>query len=519
MQVGLVKLDSLRTTPGLREQVEETERRWMADFRSLERSQPRTRSTRTSSFPSSPKPLGSSHQISDPSDPSDPDLDHLPELDPELKAALYRVVHSWVNRSLAEAFCRLALSLQSKSHWPANKWASIKVDQLAQAVDRTYSRGVNFLIRTCKADQFMDLLHKPVRSGIFFTHQDPDTDEWYVKFGKDFTPIGMLYRPLIKAMRKHLSTTGYRTISANKLVRKYLISNSYDEEDLNYLFKDDKDPFECLRRAQRDGIIEIQGPQSNPSLSTSSLVRFGQKNKNPHHWVNAKYRDSASIENSYIKLNHEWLSNKETFDPPPLSPSSLLASPTTTSETCTNTNQTDHSSHLKPSAREAEEASRKMRENGKANPSRREASMTVSDDVQTTGEAILRGIIHEGPRGGAPTQETCDKTLFPTNSIDTTTGTSKINGVANSHAIMSNEAAENPDQQVQGAADVEPLDDRPDHGLQTGMTRPPGTVGDRWLPQAGGSGDQPPGSSKRVEDLIQCLLDQGFQPSAGPFTT
>lgn len=97
------------------------------------------------------------------------------------------------------------------------------------------------------------------------------------------------------------------------------------QDELLYLFQDDKDPMGCLERAEKDGIIELtdqpfdQGPVGN-----RRGLLFGNKTRNKE----------THIENQYIRLRTYWVTNKEAADSP------LVSSPTITAQTC-NTAQPD----------------------------------------------------------------------------------------------------------------------------------------------------------------------------------
>ncbi|KAA1070981.1 hypothetical protein PGTUg99_002927 [Puccinia graminis f. sp. tritici] len=311
-KTGFTNPKSQNTSQDFHDEVEDRERRWMQEFKEYEVS--RTAHTRSvSPFPSSHRRSPSRH-----SSESDSDYYALTQIPPELKEALHRAVFSWINRAIAEALCRLGLWLEEKKIWSPTEWGSIRVDQLEKVVNMTYDRGLSYLMWKCNTVEFMDLLQKPIQSGIFFIHKDPQNDAWYIRFGRDFTPIGLLYRPIVKGYRKHLTDSKSQLpIQVGKFVRQYIMSCP-NEEDLLYLFKDDKDPMGSLRRAEKDGIIELTDqPPSHGSIGNRDGL-YGNRT-----WYN-----KTAVENKYIQLKPYWLSNKDPVDQP------LLSSPTTTVQTC-----------------------------------------------------------------------------------------------------------------------------------------------------------------------------------------
>ncbi|PLW25855.1 hypothetical protein PCANC_27688 [Puccinia coronata f. sp. avenae] len=317
IQIGSTKLKRDQTAQDLNDEVADRERRWMQEFKQLDVAQ----SARTRSI----SPLPSSHRRS----PSS----HCPQseaagyytltpLAPNVQEAIHRAVFSWVNRPIAEALFRLGLWLEEKKIWAPNEWGSIRVDQLERVVDLTYERGLSFLLWKCNSTKFLELLQKPIQSGIFFMHKDPQNNATYIRFCRDYTPIGLLYRALIKGCRKHLSDSKtQQPIQTGKFVRQYIMCYP-NEDDLLYLFQDDKDPMGCLERAEKDGIIELLDQPS------TSQVSFGNRRVATH---GNKKSHSNSVENLYIRLKAFWLTNKENVD------YALLSSPTTTAQTINTT--------------------------------------------------------------------------------------------------------------------------------------------------------------------------------------
>ncbi|OAV89895.1 hypothetical protein PTTG_05636 [Puccinia triticina 1-1 BBBD Race 1] len=312
VQRGVTNLKGKHISQNFHDEVADRERRWMQEFKQYDTAQ--TAHTRSvSPFPSSHRRSPSRQ-----SPESDEDYYTLTQIAPDLLEALHRAVFSWINRSIAEALLRLGLWLEEKKIWSPHEWGSIRIDQLEKVVDMTYDRGLAFLLWKCSSVEFMDLLQKPIQSGIFFVHQDPQSRAWYIRFGKDFTPIGLAYRPLIKGYRKHLTDSKSQLpIQAGKFVRQYIMSCP-NEEDLLYLFKDDKDPMGCLKRAEKEGIIELTD-------QPPSHVSFG--NRGGLHG-NKTWFNKTSVENKYITLKPFWLSNTHLVDQP------LLSSPTITAQTC-----------------------------------------------------------------------------------------------------------------------------------------------------------------------------------------
>ncbi|KAI9605149.1 hypothetical protein H4Q26_003124 [Puccinia striiformis f. sp. tritici PST-130] len=252
-ETGPTKMNRQNTTKDFSEEVEDRERRWMQEFQQYDVA----RSAHTQ---------------------SDNKYYTLTKIAPALEQALHRAVFSWINQAIAEALCRLGLWLEQKKIWSSTAWGSI-------------------------------------RSGIFNIHKDPHNDAWYIKFGRDFTPIGLLYRPLVKGYRRHLTDSKSQLpIQAGKFVRQYLMCHSH-EEDLLFLFKKDKDPMRCLERAEKDGIVELsdQPPSRGPR---------------PGVHCNKTWYNEIPVENKYLRLKSHWLSNKDSVDPP------LFPSPTITAQTC-----------------------------------------------------------------------------------------------------------------------------------------------------------------------------------------
>ncbi|KNE95935.1 hypothetical protein PSTG_10735 [Puccinia striiformis f. sp. tritici PST-78] len=308
-ETGPTKMNRQNTTKDFSEEVEDRERRWMQEFQQYDVA----RSAHTRSI----SPPLSSHRRSPSRHSSESDNKYytLTKIAPALEQALHRAVFSWINQAIAEALCRLGLWLEQKKIWSSTAWGSIRVDQLEKVVDMTYERGLEYLMFKCHTSDFMELLQKPVQSGIFNIHKDPHNDAWYIKFGRDFTPIGLLYRPLVKGYRRHLTDSKSQLpIQAGKFVRQYLMCHS-NEEDLLFLFKKDKDPMRCLERAEKDGIVELsdQPPSRGPR---------------PGVHCNKTWYNEIPVENKYLRLKSHWLSNKDSVDPP------LFPSPTITAQTC-----------------------------------------------------------------------------------------------------------------------------------------------------------------------------------------
>lgn len=307
------------TSKDFHAEVADRERRWMQEFKQYD--------VAHTAHTHSVSPCPSSHERSPSRNSPDSGKDYytLTKIPPDVEGALHRAVFSWVNRAVAEALFRVGLWLEEKGIWAPNEWGSIRVDHLEQIVDLTYERGLGYMMWRCNSTEFMELLQKPIHSGIFRIHKGPQNDAWYIKFCKDYKPIGLLYRPIIRGCRKHRSDSKtQQPIQVGKFLRQYIMSYPYEDE-LLYLFQDDKDHMECLKRAEKDGIIELtdqpfyQGPVDN-----RRGITFGNKTRN----------EETHIENQYIRLKPYWITNKEPTDSP------LLSSPTITAQTC-NTAQPD----------------------------------------------------------------------------------------------------------------------------------------------------------------------------------
>lgn len=238
----------------------------------------------------------------------------LAPLHPALKDSIRRAVYSWINQLLVECFWKIGIWFEDSKRWKADQWGSIRLDQLERMVDLHYPKGLSSLLKTCKTDRFIDLTIKPIHSGIVTLHKDPQTNAHYLKMTKDFTPIGLLYRPIIKTLRKLLTSTGTNRTKIEKFVRHHLLKSS-EEEDLIYLFQNDDDPYGCIRRAARDGIIEIYNDHhllTSPSANQAGFLDHPP----PRHGSHKRKR--VAFDEQYIGLKAHWLTNKEPSDIPSL---------------------------------------------------------------------------------------------------------------------------------------------------------------------------------------------------------
>ncbi|KAH9817860.1 hypothetical protein DFH28DRAFT_1123790 [Melampsora americana] len=183
-------------------------------------------------------------------------------------------------RWILEAFCRVGLWLEAKGIWEHGNWGTLLSNQLARFIDLGGHDRLSTLLSAHRPLKFEEILKLPQKFNRTISLITKD-HLMHIRLNKDYTPRGLFYRTLIKAMRKYTYEKRTTIVNRNELENEFVMPEFLPPQTRFRKY---------TRWAEAEGVIEVISRKNSPEKDL----------KLTPNWIHAVYKDQP-VPNSKVE--------------------------------------------------------------------------------------------------------------------------------------------------------------------------------------------------------------------------
>ncbi|EGG10335.1 uncharacterized protein MELLADRAFT_94458 [Melampsora larici-populina 98AG31] len=185
-------------------------------------------------------------------------------------------------RWIVEAFCRVGIWLEEKGVWEHGNWGCLLSNQLARFIDLGGKDRLSKLLAADRPLKFEEILKHTKKFDRILAINTKD-GLMHIRLMKDFTPRGLFYHTLIRAMRQYTYTNRTAVVDRNKLETGFIIPKTGRVSDILPPYTNFR---KYTRWAETEGVIVV--------ISRTKSAAKDLKLTSP--WLHAAYKDEPAPE-------------------------------------------------------------------------------------------------------------------------------------------------------------------------------------------------------------------------------